>query len=118
MMLTRILTPLLFLCAAPAPATQPTIDEKCDKLLSTWRSRFDAERMSYLVSAPYVMAGDGGMERLVAYREPPGRAPPRALQGQFFKDPPQQPILILLFESDESYRRLARKWLEDTPDTP
>jgi hypothetical protein len=109
--------PLLLLPVAPAPTTQ-SIDAKCDKLLDTWRGRFDQERMSYVVSPPYVLAGDGGMERLVAYRDHTVLAATHALQSQFFQAKPQQPILILLFESDESYRRLARKWLNDTPDTP
>src|SRR5438105_2131163 len=110
---TLIITPLLFLCAASAPTTQPSIEEKNAKLMSNWQTRFDQERMSYLVSAPYVLAGDGGMERLAAYRDHTVLAATRALQSQFFKAKPQHPILILLLESDESYRRLARKWLND-----
>jgi hypothetical protein len=35
------------------------------------------------------------------------------LQATYFDKQPEQPILILLFETEEPYKRLAKKWFND-----
>jgi hypothetical protein len=101
------------------PATQPTINEKCQRLADTWRQRFDAERVTYIVAPPFVVAGDGGQQRLTRYLDHTIRASADALHRKFFdRARPSEPVLILLFESAESYKRLAKKWLGDDPSTP
>ena len=105
--------------AANTAATQPTIEEKCQQLADRWRGRFDAERMICIVSPPFVVAGDGGRQRLNGYMDHTIRASADALHRQFFdRARPSEPVLILLFESAESYNRLAKKWLGDEPTTP
>jgi len=108
--------------AAPAPATtatRPTIDQKCQRLADRWRERFDAERMTCIVSPPFVVAGDGGRQRVNRYVDHTIRAAAAALHEKFFdRARPDEPVLILLFESAESYERLAKKWLGDEPTTP
>ena len=43
--------PLLLLCLAPAPpATQPSMQQKCQKLLETWQGRFEEESFHWLVA--------------------------------------------------------------------
>jgi hypothetical protein len=102
-----------------APATQPTIEQKCRQLSDRWRDRFDAEGVSYIVSPPFVVAGDGGPRRLKGYVDHTILAASEALHRKFFDHAqPSEPILILLFESAESYNRLAKKWLGDEPTTP
>jgi hypothetical protein len=106
--------------ATPAtPATRPTIEQKCRRLAERWRERFEDERMTCIVAPPFVVAGDGGRQKLDRYVTHTIRAADAALQRQFFdRARPQEPVLILLFESAESYRRLAGKWLGDEPSTP
>ena len=105
--------------AAPAPATRPTIDEKCRRLAGRWRERFEAERMTCIVSPPFVVAGDGGPQRVARYVDHTIRAADAALERKFFdRSRPDEPVLIFLFESAESYERLAKKWLGDEPSTP
>jgi hypothetical protein len=106
--------------AAPAtPATRPTIEQRCRLLAERWRERFDAERMTCAVSPPFVVAGDGGRQRLNRYVDHTIRAADAALERKFFdRARPDEPVLILLFESAESYERLAKKWLGDDPSTP
>ena len=102
-----------------APATQPAIEQKCRQLAERWRDRFDAERVTYNVSPPFVVAGDGGPRRLKGYVDHTILAAAEALHQKFFDHArPSEPILILLFESPESYNRLAKKWLGDEPTTP
>jgi hypothetical protein len=107
--------PAVAATAAPAirAATQPTLNEKCQELLARWRDKFDAERLSYLVDPPFVLAGDGGEQKLRGYLEHTLRASADAMHRQFFTTRPTEPILILLFETEKPYRRLASQWFGD-----
>ena len=112
----RRLLPLILLsvfCVSAAPATRPDVGAKCDKLLEDWRERFDAERLSYLVSPPFVVAGDGGQQKLRDYLDHTVRASADAMHKQFFTAEPTEPILVLLFETEKPYRRLAKQWFGD-----
>jgi hypothetical protein len=103
--------------ARPTPSTQPEIAEKTSALLERWKARFDDEGFSYLASPPFVVAGDGSMRQLQQYRDRTILSAKRALQSMYFEKQPGQPILILLFESEEPYKRLAKKWFgnDDVP---
>jgi hypothetical protein len=104
--------------AAVVPvATQPaTLEQKCRAVLEKWQPRFDVERMNVLVSPPFIIAGDANLQRLARYRDGTVLAAARALSATFFDVPPDKPIVILLFESAEPYRRLSKKWLGDDDD--
>jgi hypothetical protein len=116
------------LCAGAAPATTParppTTAPKAGMLrasadlLAKWHDRFDHEKLSYLVAPPFVLAGDTSPIKLHEYLQRTVQPSADAMHKQFFKTAPDRPILILLFESDESYRRLARKWFGDTNLSP
>jgi hypothetical protein len=104
---------------AAAPSTRPSIDEKCRKLADHWHERFAAEGLTYVVSPPFVVAGDGGLDRLNRYTERTIHASAEALHRKFFdRQQPTEPVLILLFESAEPYERLAKKWFGQKPSTP
>ena len=107
----------LFLCIAiplySAPATQPTIEARSGQLLADWQARFKEEGFTALVAGPFVLAGDGSAEQVARYRDGTVLSAARAMHATYFNAEPAEPILILLFESDASYRRLARKWLND-----
>jgi hypothetical protein len=100
--------------ATTAPSTQPTIEQQCESLRAKWADRLRVERMAVIVSPPFVVAGDGGEARLRGYVAHTIRAAADALHQKFFDAPPGEPVLILLFESDEPYRRLAKRWFGDT----
>jgi hypothetical protein len=105
--------------APPAPSTRPTVEQKCQRLADRWRERFDDEGMTCIVSSPFVVAGDGGRQRVNRYLDHTIRASAAALHQKFFdRARPDEPVLILLLESAESYERLAKKWLGDEPSTP
>jgi hypothetical protein len=64
---------------------------------------------------PFVIAGDGGAERLARYRDGTILAAARArCAPRFLTTPPDEPIVILLFESDATYRACAKEWFGDT----
>src|SRR5438094_853318 len=64
------------------------------------------------------VAGDSNLARLRRFDALTVRESADALEHEFFDARPTTPILIFLFESDESYRRLARKWFGDTDISP
>lgn len=109
-LLLSLMIPVLL---AAAPTTAPSIEQRCDKLLADWKTRLDDEHFEAVVASPFVIAGDGGMHNLERYRDGTILTARRALHASFFDKDPEQPILILLFESDEPYRRLAKKWFDD-----
>jgi hypothetical protein len=104
---------ILPIAASASPTTQPSIQTRCADLLAKWKPKLDKERFAVTVSPPFVIAGDGGADRLARYRDGTILPSVRALQKQYFKTTPTEPILILLFESEEPYRRLAKEWCGD-----
>ena len=102
---------------AAEPATKPGIEEKTRALAEKWKERFATERFNVVVSAPFVIAGDGTPAQLAGYRDGTVRAAARAMRAQFFTTPPDEPILILLFESAGPYERLSKAWFgaDDLP---
>lgn len=103
----------LLLGAAPAPVTQPSLQDRCDKVLADWKPRLDAEHFNYTVSPPFILAGNGTPAQIRGYRDRTVLSAAGALHTTFFKAEPTEPILILLFESEEPYRRLAKAWCGD-----
>jgi hypothetical protein len=103
--------------AAPAPAGPATralgVEEKSRALLQEWKTKFDAERFNYTVAGPFVIAGDGSADRIARYRDGTVLAAARALRATYFEKQPTEPVLILLFERAEPYKRLAKKWFGD-----
>jgi hypothetical protein len=95
-------------------ATEPgEIEGKARSLLATWKDRFDAEHFHYLTAGPFVIAGDGTEAQLARYRDGTVVAATRALQATYFDKHPAEPVLILLFEKAEPYKRLAKQWFGD-----
>ena len=110
----RPLYPLLLLTLiAAAPATQQSLSDECDRTLAKWKDRLDEEHFTTLVSPPFVLAGDGGEARLKQYRDQTILAAAKALHATYFDAQPTEPIVIFLFESEEPYRRLAKKWFDE-----
>ncbi len=67
-----------------------------------------------MVSPPFIVAGDGDVDRVNHYLNSTIRAAADAMHKNFFDHAqPDKPIVILLFESDEPYRRLAKQWFGD-----
>jgi hypothetical protein len=93
------------------------VESKARALLAKWRPKFDAEKFSYVVAGPFVIAGNGSRQRVERYRDDTILAAARALHAMYFQADPEEPVLILLFESAEPYQRLGKKWFgyDDVP---
>ncbi len=95
---------------AAEPTTRPSIDEQTRSLADAWKDRLQGEGLQYVLAAPFVIAGDGGKEKLAQYRDRTVLAAAQSLRAMYFKTEPSEPILILLFESAGPYERVSRKW--------
>lgn len=94
------------------------IQAECEKLAEKWRPRFEQEKLSLIIAPPFVVAGDGSIERLRRYCDGTILPAMRALDAMYFDTPPSEPILVLLFETEPPYRRLAREWFGDEEVSP
>jgi len=99
--------------AAASTPEPPGIEAKTRTLLADWKDRFDAEHFHYTTGGPFLIAGDGTEAQLARYRDGTVLAATRALQATYFDKHPAEPVLILLFEKPEPYKRLAKKWFGD-----
>lgn len=90
-----------------------TVEAKARALLKEWKPRFEEAGLSYTVAGPFVIAGDGSPTQLARYRDRTVLAAARALWATYFRNRPDEPVLVLLFESRGPYARLARKWFDD-----
>jgi hypothetical protein len=113
MKVLRTFALMLLGCVAAAPATQPSIAQKTQALLDQWKPKLDKEGLHYTAAAPFVIAGDGSSRQLAQYRDGTIVAAARALKSVYFAKDPREPVLILLFESEGPYKRLAKKWFAD-----
>jgi hypothetical protein len=98
----------LFLCVASAGAA--TIEQKAQGMLNQWEPKLNEEGLRYVTAPPFVIAGDGTMQQLAAYRDQTILAAAKALWATYFDRKPAEPILILLLESEGPYKRLSKKW--------
>lgn len=108
---------LVLACLSAGPATQPSIDQKTTELAANWKPRLQHEGLRFLIAPPFVIAGNGSRAQLIAYRDHTILAAARALKATYFDQDPREPILILLFESEGPYKRLAARWF-DHPNPP
>jgi hypothetical protein len=107
---------VLFLVSVGASATaraEAPVEKKAKALLAQWKPKFDAEKFNYVAAGPFVIAGNGSKQRIERYRDDTIMAAARALHAMYFRKEPEEPVLILLFESAEPYQRLAKKWFGD-----
>lgn len=99
------------------PTTQPALQQKCLDALQPWKDRVKVEKLSTLVSAPFVLIGDGDRDVLQQYLDSTIRNSAAALWAMYFRERPSEPIVIFLFQTDEQYRRLSKDWFnsDDPP---
>jgi hypothetical protein len=111
---------LILLCAAifltttsSIMAAEASTELKAQNLLAQWKPRLDEEKLHAVVASPFVIAGDSSEKKLGLYRDGTVLAAAHALQATYFEKPLTEPVLIFLFESEEPYKRLAKKWFDE-----
>lgn len=91
-------------------ADEPSVARKTAALAEHWKPELQKQKLNCVVSAPFVIAGNGSEEQLARYRDGTILAAAKALKATYFDTDPQEPIIIFLFESEGPYRRLAKQW--------
>lgn len=89
-----------------------SLTERCHHR-AEWFRRSAGREFAVLVDPPFVLAGNLPAAELEAHRRDTVRAAARALWARFADTRPGQPIVILLFSDETSYRKYAREWFGD-----
>ena len=96
-----------------APSPKPPIDEQTRQMLKDWKPRFDQAKLNHLTSGPFIIAGDCDRISLTAYCNNTVLAAQSALRRMYIDKDLDHPVLILLIETDGTYRRLSKDWLNE-----
>lgn len=105
---------LLLILAGGLSATRPATQEACQHLLGQWETKLHKDGFSSCMTPPFVLAGDLSQSDLEAWRDQTVRPAAEALARTYFKTPPDEPVMIMLFATEKSYREHAKAWFGDT----
>jgi hypothetical protein len=81
-------------------------------------TRLAGQGFTVVVEPPFVVIGDEPARTVAHHARGILRWSIRLLEAEYFKTRPRKLIEIWLFKNERSYRRGARKWFGDDPDTP
>jgi hypothetical protein len=103
--------------AAASPAGAAPTKAQLDDRVASLRTKLDKQGYTILVEGPFVVIGD----------ESPARVKSRAnfmkwvldlIEKDYFKKQPDKVIEVWLFRNEKTYRAGAKKFFDDTPNTP
>lgn len=99
----------------PAREAASDIGEAC-RQTADWLGR-QLEDQAVLVRTPFVLGGDLGPDGLLAQYSDILAPAARALAAEHFATAPDEPITVLIFSDEASYRRHARRLFDEVPTT-
>jgi uncharacterized protein DUF1570 len=100
--------------SAFAEPTREELDARADAL----REQLAHDSMTVLVEPPFVVIGDGGERAVTAIARGFLRDKVRMLEKDFFAERPHKLLEVWLFTGERAFRKGAKKYFDDTPDTP
>src|SRR5882724_11972310 len=105
------------LLAASVAAAEPTADELSDRAKELTK-KLDGQGFTVVVEAPFVVIGDE--DAAVVKKHATGflRRNIGLMEKEYFPQRPDKLIEIWLFKNEKSYRKGAKKFFDDEPDTP
>ena len=103
-----------FVTSASAEPTREELDARADAL----REQLKHDSMTVLVEPPFVVVGDGGEKAVTAIAHGFLRDKTRMLEKDFFAERPNKLLEVWLFTGERAFRKGAKKYFDDTPDTP
>jgi hypothetical protein len=92
----------------PLPAAASKLDEACRGKAAALEGRL-GDGCRVIVRPPYILAGDFTTDELDRYDRLLVRPIARALAVEYFDRPPDAPVTIIFFSSDETFREHARR---------
>ncbi len=100
--------------AALAEPSQKQLDARADEL----REKLDGQGFTIVVEPPFVVLGDGGAREVQRIASHFLRDKIHMMEKDFFTKRPDKLLEVWLFHDEKSFRRGAKKFFNDTPDTP
>jgi hypothetical protein len=113
---------LAFVAIALAPGSAPPAaspsDDELDERAAALRERLAGAGFTVVVEAPFVVVGDETPRQVKRRAEGILRWSVERYEADFFDRRPGKVIEVWLFKNERTYRKGARKYFGDTPDTP
>jgi hypothetical protein len=105
---------LLFSTAARAEPTEKELQARAAEL----EKKLKGQGYTVLVEAPFVVVGDLGDKNVKKITTGFLRSKISLMEKEFFTKRPDKLLEVWLFQNEKSFRAGAKKWFDDTPDTP
>ncbi len=99
----------------PAPKARPDFGEACRET-ADWLGR-QLGGLAVLARTPFVLAGDLSPDELLAQYRDILAPTARAMAAEHFVTSPDEPITVLMFSDEASYRCHARQLFDEEPTT-
>jgi hypothetical protein len=84
----------------------------------TLRERYAGHGLTVVVEAPFVVVGDEKPAKVKSRAQNTVRWAVRLLKQEYFTNDPSEIIEVWMFATEKSYRKGAKAYFGDTPDTP
>ncbi len=98
-------------------AAEPTADELAERKASL-EHKLDGQGFTVVVEPPFVIVGDEAPKIVKHHASGILRWAISLLQAEYFKQRPDKLIEIWLFKNEKTYRKGAKQFFGDDPDTP
>ena len=108
---------LLVMCSAAVAAASPT-QQDLENRAAALQKQLSGTSMTVLVESPFVVVGDMGARETRRIATGFLRSKTALLEKDFFPQRPDKLIEVWLFKNERSFRAGAKKFFDDTPDTP
>lgn len=118
--MTKLLLALVCAVAAvhvPRAAAEPTADELAARKAAL-EARLARQGFTIVVEPPFVIIGDESPATVRHHATGILHWAIQKLEAEYFKARPSKLIEIWLFKNEKTYRAGAKKYFDDTPDTP
>jgi hypothetical protein len=96
---------------------EPT-DKELETRATELRDRLHGQGYTVLIEAPFVVIGDSPPGEVQKIARGFLRSKVRLLEQDFFSKRPDKLIEVWLFRNEHSFRKGAKKFFDDSPDTP
>jgi uncharacterized protein DUF1570 len=111
------LTSILVLCHVGLAAAEPT-QKDLDARAKDLEKKLDGQGFTILVEPPFVVVGDSPAKEVKKIATGFLRSKVQLLEKDFFTKRPEKLIEVWLFKNEKSFRKGAKKFFNDEPDTP
>ncbi len=105
------------LAISTTAAAEPSEQELEDRAASL-KQKLDGQGFTILVETPFVVVGDGSAAQVKRIATGFLRDKVHMLEKDYFPKRPDKLIEVWLFSNEKSFRKGAKKYFNDTPDTP